>query len=241
MQHGPSPPAPSEPFCFQLFDAVLVFLFDASWRFLIVRHRERGWELPGGKRNPGECVFATAARELKEESGGIVVPMDHFRPLASYAIQTVGDDTSVAPAVSLKDHVKLVFVAQLPPDSSDHVSRDFSLETDAVQWVDTSELWECDSDHFEKQFKPSDITLRELLSASSDFRLCADSHVLKQSPVLPQSDLKSRISPLLHDCVFPLCLQLSLLSFPEFAFTPVLQCLPASSAQPASAASKDSP
>lgn len=39
-------------------------------RLVMVRnHRRACWELPGGRRDPGESIACTAARELEEESG----------------------------------------------------------------------------------------------------------------------------------------------------------------------------
>ena len=38
-----------------------------SW--LMVNHKERGWELPGGKFNPNEMSSDAAKRELEEETG----------------------------------------------------------------------------------------------------------------------------------------------------------------------------
>lgn len=37
-----------------------------------VRHHERGWELPGGKLNPGETPERAAEREVWEESGATI-------------------------------------------------------------------------------------------------------------------------------------------------------------------------
>ena len=46
--------------------------------WLMVRHIERGWELPGGKQQEGEGNDITALRELYEETGllGIAVSED---------------------------------------------------------------------------------------------------------------------------------------------------------------------
>lgn len=36
---------------------------------LMVHHKERGWEFPGGKNEDDESIVQTAIRELKEETG----------------------------------------------------------------------------------------------------------------------------------------------------------------------------
>lgn len=38
-------------------------------RPLLVRHRHRGWEFPGGHSEPGESPWQTARREASEEAG----------------------------------------------------------------------------------------------------------------------------------------------------------------------------
>lgn len=39
-------------------------------KYVYVRHKERQtWEIPGGRREPGETIDETAARELVEETG----------------------------------------------------------------------------------------------------------------------------------------------------------------------------
>jgi 8-oxo-dGTP diphosphatase len=40
--------------------------------FLMVRHRERGWELPGGKIEAGEGPVHCALREFREETGHLL-------------------------------------------------------------------------------------------------------------------------------------------------------------------------
>jgi 8-oxo-dGTP pyrophosphatase MutT (NUDIX family) len=44
----------------------------AGKEFLLVRHRERGWELPGGKVEPNEGPVHCALREFREETGHLL-------------------------------------------------------------------------------------------------------------------------------------------------------------------------
>lgn len=41
-------------------------------QFLLVRHRERGWELPGGKLEGNEGPVHCALREFREETGHLL-------------------------------------------------------------------------------------------------------------------------------------------------------------------------
>jgi 8-oxo-dGTP diphosphatase len=41
--------------------------FSDQW--LLTKHKERGWEFPGGKREPGETIEEAAIREVEEETG----------------------------------------------------------------------------------------------------------------------------------------------------------------------------
>jgi 8-oxo-dGTP diphosphatase len=45
---------------------------ESGREFLMVRHRERGWELPGGKVEPNEGPVHCALREFREETGHLL-------------------------------------------------------------------------------------------------------------------------------------------------------------------------
>ncbi|KIH99474.1 dGTPase [Streptomonospora alba] len=49
-------------------DSVVCLLFRGE-RPVLVRHRSRAWEFPGGHAEPGEGIEATARREAREEAG----------------------------------------------------------------------------------------------------------------------------------------------------------------------------
>lgn len=50
--------------------AVIISKTDGKWVFC--KHKERNtYEVPGGRREPGETILQTAKRELQEETGAI--------------------------------------------------------------------------------------------------------------------------------------------------------------------------
>ena len=50
-------------------DIVYVIAFDDTGRFLMVRHIDRAWEMPGGRIEKGESPREAALREFQEETG----------------------------------------------------------------------------------------------------------------------------------------------------------------------------
>nr|WP_295971261.1 nucleoside triphosphatase YtkD [uncultured Bacillus sp.] len=44
-------------------------------QWLLTKHKLRGWEFPGGKREPGETLEEAAVREVEEETGAHIKTM----------------------------------------------------------------------------------------------------------------------------------------------------------------------
>lgn len=58
--------------------AIVVCFEDRSrTRFLMARHGDRGWELPGGRVEEGESAVEAAVREFGEETGHALVDAEH--------------------------------------------------------------------------------------------------------------------------------------------------------------------
>lgn len=69
--------------------AVIMARTACGWLFV----RKKGaatWEIPGGRREPGETVGQTAARELKEETGAVASVME---PVSAYSVGNDGKTT----------------------------------------------------------------------------------------------------------------------------------------------------
>lgn len=63
-------------------NCVLIFAFYEG-RIVITRHKNRGWELPGGTKKVGEPIIQTALREMYEETGG---ELDSIEKIGQYLI-----------------------------------------------------------------------------------------------------------------------------------------------------------
>ncbi|MFD0775200.1 NUDIX domain-containing protein [Streptomonospora algeriensis] len=74
-------------------DSVVCLLFRGE-RPVLVRHRRRAWEFPGGHAEPGEDIEATARREAREEAGA---DLDEVR-IDGYYVLAGGHTTVVTHA-----------------------------------------------------------------------------------------------------------------------------------------------
>lgn len=63
-------------------------------RWVFCKHRRRStWEIPGGRREPGEDILETARRELYEETGAVRFDL---RPVCVYSVlgKTIAPESS---------------------------------------------------------------------------------------------------------------------------------------------------
>lgn len=68
--------------------AVIMTRYQNQWVF--VRHHQRKtWEIPGGKREPGESIMAAAKRELEEETSAKIYQIE---PIGAYSVKRGADD-----------------------------------------------------------------------------------------------------------------------------------------------------
>ncbi len=95
-------------------DAILVFAFNLNNELLFVNHKERGWELPGGKIEQNENEIDACIRETYEESY-CQLEGDSLEAIAQYKI--IDDDN---------EHIKSVYVARIKLENED---QNFENET----------------------------------------------------------------------------------------------------------------
>ena len=61
----------------ELVTAVLTLCFSGN-RLLMIKHDERGWDIPGGHIEPGETLEETLRREVLEEAGATLSELKCF-------------------------------------------------------------------------------------------------------------------------------------------------------------------
>jgi len=83
--------------------AACVLVLNEQGQVLILESPRRGYELPGGKKEPGESIVDAAKREMKEETGLAnsspllllyVAEGDSGKPVATYLTSSNGEPTS---------------------------------------------------------------------------------------------------------------------------------------------------
>ncbi|MFE4897194.1 RNA deprotection pyrophosphohydrolase [Peribacillus butanolivorans] len=87
-------------------------------KWVLTKHRKRGLEFPGGKRETGESIEAAARREVYEETGGVV---EHLQFLGQYKVHN-----------PVKPFVKSIYFAKL----SEIEWKENYLETDGPILLD---------------------------------------------------------------------------------------------------------
>lgn len=62
-----------------------VIISRANGKWVLCKHSQRStYEVPGGHREPGESIFDTAKRELREETGAVDFTI---RPICVYSVK----------------------------------------------------------------------------------------------------------------------------------------------------------
>jgi 8-oxo-dGTP pyrophosphatase MutT (NUDIX family) len=124
-------------------------IFDGDGRLLTLRrsaddaHRPGGFDLPGGKVEEGEDIFAGAVRETAEESG---LQLDAKNLQLVFASCKVGYQTEVKTDINF---IHLGFIAKLPPGQTVRLSH----EHQSFDWLTFDEaLADCDGAPTQKAF-----------------------------------------------------------------------------------------
>jgi 8-oxo-dGTP diphosphatase len=78
---------------------VYVIAFSGD-EFVMVRHRKRAWEMPGGRVEPGETMDLAASREFSEETGMTLEPIGHIEIEGGKVVVGLAHARSSSPTLS---------------------------------------------------------------------------------------------------------------------------------------------
>ncbi len=74
------------PFSIQPLHVWVIAVYEGKW--LLTHHKQRGYEFPGGKVEPGETAEQAAYREVMEETGGRI---ERLQYIGQYRVEGRGD------------------------------------------------------------------------------------------------------------------------------------------------------
>lgn len=114
-------------------------------RWLLTKHRERGYEFPGGKQEPDETLIEAAIREVYEETGAY---LEQLTWLATYVVQ------------QNPPFGKAVYIANVTSLASDYERH----ETEGAVLMTDDELLSCEQLSFHMQ----DSGMKKILEKVSE-------------------------------------------------------------------------
>lgn len=131
----------------ELTFAVTSAIYKGKW--LYVRHKERNtWEIPGGHREHGESIMATAERELFEETG---CTMADIVPICDYSM-----DDSVRKIFGRLYFANVKKMGQLPISEIEEVSL-FDQLPDQLTYIESQPKIYEKTLRFIKQYKATSL------------------------------------------------------------------------------------
>lgn len=74
------------PFSTKPLHVWVIAVYEGKW--LLTHHKQRGYEFPGGKVEPGETAEEAARREVMEETGGSIASLEY---IGQYRVEGRGD------------------------------------------------------------------------------------------------------------------------------------------------------
>jgi len=119
--------------------------FDESGRFLLARHVDRQWTIPGGHREPGESAEDALRREALEEAAAIVSYPELIAVQRIDLLDGIPDPRYTDPAFQVFFVARVDELGVLVPNAECTESRMFEIDEARAQpgWIDhNGELFE---------------------------------------------------------------------------------------------------
>lgn len=115
--------------------------FDADGRFLLTRHVDRRWTIPGGHREAGESVEDALHRETLEEAAAVIASPKIIAVERIDLIEGDPDPRYTDPAYQVFFIAQVVKLSKLVPNAECIESRLFDVDEARRQpgWIDHNE------------------------------------------------------------------------------------------------------